>query len=171
MGFRKSKDASCRGIDGTRELGTQPGGSALVPLPRLKDVEASLGTEAEAHGGGSALEEFPAENVPRDGRGRVGTMGLEAAVELGSLSIGELKHLFRVSHAVPEVLSQLNSLGHGQAAEVRASLGHVESSADRPGPARSSEGRVELERRRRIGRASAEEVARAIEGLNEIVGG
>lgn len=132
MGCRESNDASSRGIYGTRKLGTQPGGSALVPTPRLKDVEASLGAEAEAHGEGSALEKFLAEDLPGDGRRGIITMRFEASVELRALSVGDLKHLVRFSHAVPEVLSQLNALGHGQAAEVRSSFGHAESWTDKP---------------------------------------
>jgi hypothetical protein len=44
VGFRKSKDTGCGCIYGTHELGTQTDGLAVVPPPRLEDIEASLGT-------------------------------------------------------------------------------------------------------------------------------
>jgi hypothetical protein len=80
MGCRKSKDASRCRFDGTRKLGTQANGLVLVPPPRLENVQTGLGTEAEAHGEESALEEFLAEDLPRDGRRRIVPMRFDATV-------------------------------------------------------------------------------------------
>ena len=87
-------------------------------MEACQDRDLPFLTEADVHRGSSVPWEFFAEDLPGDGCRGLLTVGLKATVEFGSLGLSDLQQFFGISHAVPEVLGELNSLGDSQAPKV-----------------------------------------------------
>lgn len=120
-------DVGERGIGGAHELSAEPWGTSFVPERGLEDVGLGRVADDETHasaGRAQAAIDATAHGFPGLAGLGVPGQGGEAAIELGGLRLGQRELAGLGRDAVPEVLSELDALGHGELADVETGGGH-----------------------------------------------